>query len=616
MIFDFYLSYFTGDHFSDAVRPASFRTEPFYSDIAGQQAVMALRHGSVTCLHRREYGDHFAEVEGIKLWIFGFVFITKNHAATFGKRPFRITAKQLLKMRQERPQDYMKCLKGSFVLILVDESRQSVSVVTDRLNVLPLYYARSGNRLVISSNTSMMMQEDWINREIDPLAMTMQCLFDYTLGEYYFVKGIRRFENASYYEFDAHAVRRKTYWDVQELYHDRLIPRKAALDMVSEQLKENVNLYGSDSATLLVSLTGGFDGRANLALLERDPGDILCYSYGMPGSKQIRVPETIASRIGIPYRPVYLDDAFLERYQENSLKASCFSNGTAPIGFSNIPYAYSELSLFSDTAITGLFGSEILRPLHNNGIQVNDASFEIFLNSDYRKGVADTTLNALKQGYFRELTLKDMGDELSEYLRKAFFEKYRDFDPVTRFFFFIIQEGVRKYFSQEISIERVYLSTRFPYFDVDLVDLIYQTPWAGMYNGFLGESRFKRRNGQLLYAHIIKKYKPELGKLVLDRGYCPNDLMRPFPFNYMRIAMGVHRAKRYMRRHGGNDTFKTETWALNTIRNIVGTPGSAHAGSLFGDRLAERFFSDRYLDDFLTFRHMVSIQAFLNTIQS
>ena len=82
-------------------------------------------------------------------------------------------------------------------------------------------------------------------------------------------------------------------------------------------------------------------------------------------------------------------------------------------------------------------------------------------------------------------------------------------------FFFILQEGIRKYFMQEIQIERVYVTTRFPYLDDDLVELIYKTTFAGMYNGFLKKSMVKRRKGQLLYAHIINKYKPELERFFL-----------------------------------------------------------------------------------------------------
>ncbi|MCU0289512.1 MAG: hypothetical protein MUF15_24335, partial [Acidobacteria bacterium] len=267
----------------------------------------------------------------------------------------------------------------------------------------------------------------------------------------------------------------------------------------------------------------------------------------------------------------------------------------------------------SDTIITGLFGSEILRPLHNNGIQVNDQSFDIFLSNNFELGYQKAMQRVTALPLFAKDYLHNSRNDLLDFFRKNYFEKYRDYDKISRFFFFIIQEGIRKYFSQEISLERVFVTTRFPYFDTDLIDLIYQTPWAGMYNGFLGESKFKRRKGQLLYAHIIKKYKPELGKITLDRGYSPNDLLLPFPLNFLKIGQGVYQAKKYMKNAGGNDTFKTESWADQTIENILKS-SSSFSESIFGSHLRDVKESNQHLDIFLSYRHMISLQAFLNMV--
>jgi hypothetical protein len=329
----------------------------------------------------------------------------------------------------------------------------------------------------------------------------------------------------------------------------------------------------------------------------------------MPGSKQIIVPQEISDKTGINYEPVILEQEFLDQYYGNTLKASYFSNGTAPVGFCNIPYAYHRLANYSDTILTGLFGSEVLRPLHNNGIQVNDQSFSIFLNDYLPNGIEEAIQNVEAIRYFKDFDIRNSKEALLKYFSDHFFEKYSDYDKIIRFFFFIIQEGIRKYFSQEISLERVYVTTRFPYFDTDMVDLIYRTPWAGMYNGFLGESKFKRRKGQLLYAHIIKKYKPSLGKIILDRGYTPDDLLLPFPINYLKIGTGVWRAKRYLRKADGNDTFKTEIWADSTLKRICSLENRL-SETVFNGNLSKLHDSKKKESSYLTFRHMSSIQSF------
>jgi hypothetical protein len=142
-----------------------------------------------------------------------------------------------------------------------------------------------------------------------------------------------------------------------------------------------------------------------------------------------------------------------------------------------------------------------------------------------------------------------------------------------------------------------------------MVELIYKTPWAGMYNGFLGESKFKRRKGQLLYAHIIKKHLPELGKIVLDRGYKPNDLLLIFPFNFIKIALGVIKAKRYMAKKGGNDTFKTELWAKPTMDHIA---SNLTRQKFMGKKLSINDNPVSNSGTFLTLRHFSSLKLFLN----
>lgn len=608
MIFDFYLKIDLKAQ-SD-LHPRLFSKESLYSDIVGNEIVQYIPKGFVTFLSRGDYRECYKNSENIRLWIFGYVFSSNKYSEKFNKPVSKINAEKLLELVKFYPNEYLDFIKGSFVLVFYHDESQKVEVITDKLNVLPLYFAFHDNYLVISSNTSMMMKEEWINKEPDSLALCMQAFFDYMLGEYYFIKGIRRFENARIYSFLRGEIKCVQYWDVKELYHKKLLGKKESLDLLAEQLKANVDLYSAQSKNLLVSLTGGFDGRTNLAMLNKNHNDFLCYSYGMPGSLQIRVPQSIALKTGIKYKPVFLDQNFLNKYYENSIKASYFSNGTAPIGFCNIPYAYSELSKFSDSVLTGLFGSEILRPLHNNGIQVNDQSFNIFLANEPENAIKDISKKLYTLKYLNISDIDVIIEQLNEYIINEFFEKYKDFEKITRFFFFIIQEGIRKYFSQEISIERVYVTTYYPYFDFDLVNLIYKTPWAGMYNGFLGKSKFKRRKGQLLYAYIIKKYYPELGKIKFDRGYTSNDLLLPFPINYLKISIGVYKTKRYLKMHDNNDTFKTEKWSIETISNILNKRLTENS-DFFTSLLYDDFKSRKYLKNLLTYRHFISLLAFL-----
>ncbi len=483
MIFDFFLEYSFKSSKSKSEDMILFSRESMYDHIVGKENTIPFKNGYCTTLNRRDFNDSFFRSGSKYLWIFGYVYTNKRYESTTGHPVSIVTAQDLFDLISRHPEQWQYFIKGSYVIVILDEQENRVNAYTDFLNVLPLYYAFDGDNLIISSNTALMLRRPWVDRTPDRLALVMQQLFDYLLGEHYFVKGIRRMENARCYSFDADGLKKHVYWDVENLKHDKLLPKDKSLNLLSDQLKENVNLYADYANPVLVSMTGGFDGRANVAMLDRNPESFKCYSYGMNGSKQIRIPQRVAEEIGINYEPIYLDSEFLDQYKYLSRQTSYFSNGTAQVGFANKPYAYSKLNKYSDTIITGLFGSEILRPIHNLQIQVNDQSFAIYLGNNVREGIRKAMDNV--SGFdFLDFSVYDCEEELYRFIMNNYCDKYKDHDYITRFFFFIIQEGIRKYFSQEISLERVFVTTKFPYYDIDLVELIYRTTWAGMYNGF------------------------------------------------------------------------------------------------------------------------------------
>ncbi|MCX6165925.1 MAG: hypothetical protein NTU73_13855, partial [Ignavibacteriae bacterium] len=377
----------------------------------------------------------------------------------------------------------------------------------------------------------MILNSGFASKDYNNLALVQQLIFDYVLGTKTFYKDIYRINNGMIYLFNEKGKKEKRYWSVEELYNEKLYLKTDSLEMLSKQLHQNTNLYCSDTEKVLVALTGGFDGRANLALLDKSPDNFLCYSYGMPGSQQVEVPKMISERLKINYSPVLLDEKYEKEHDLCTAEAIEYSNGFAPILRSNYPYAYKNLNSYSKTIMTGLFGSEVMRPLHNLGIMMNDYSEKLFLSDSPKEVLYEILEDDKRKNYIESKIIDDNVEELVEEIYSEYFIKYKNYDKILRFFFFIIQEGVRKYFSQEIQIERLYVTTRFPFFDDDFVQLMYKTPFAGMYNGFLGKSKFKRRKGQLLYAYIYKKFKPELGKILLDRGYKPDDLLKPFTFN-------------------------------------------------------------------------------------
>lgn len=588
-----------------------FEKLPFYESIKKFQYNINLKNAKCFYLERDKNNINYYNKDYWHTFVFGFVFTNKIYSYDEKENPKIIYAKEVFQLFSKYQQSLVKYIKGSFVILFYNNSTEEIFVISDRHNVLPVYIYNKNGLVIISSSVKAIVHTGLVHTNYDRVSLLQQLIFDYMLDDYTLFKEIKRIKPATIYYISRNGERKQEYFQINNLYHEKLLPRMESLDLLAEQLFENVQLYTSDKKKILVSLTGGFDGRTNVAMLRKEPEEFLCYSYGMPNSRQIQVPELIAKKLKINYQPVYCDSEFEKNYVNLGLKVTEFSNGTAPFTQAVMPYAYSKLNSFSDTILTGLFGSEILRPLHNLGIIINDFSERIFLSNDPKRELNEVINELISLNYFKKSFFeKNDIEEFKEFFLQNYIDKFSSYGKIIRFFLFIIEEGIRKYFSQEIQSERVYVSNRFPYFDQDFIDLIYKTTYAGMYNGFLGKSKYKRRKGQLLYAHIMKKYKPELLNIILDRGYEPGDLIKPFPMNYLFIARGVFKTKKYYKKVG-NDTFNTPVWAQGYISY---TKESFDNSNFFTDKILDYSIlkDDRKL---LKMAHFVSIYNYLKNVR-
>ena len=529
----------------------------YYADIPFYEYSLKNNYAKIFYLERHETNQNHYFDNAEHFLIFGNIFSNKNYELLEGQKPKRLSAHEVYSLYKRFKKELVRHIKGSFVLIIYNEKENNLLCISDQVNVLPIYYAFKEGVFIFSSAIKPILDSGFVDSLINKVAIVEFALFDYTLGNKTYYKDIAMLDYGTILSVNQTSVSTERYFSIADLFQGKLIKKRESLEALCDILHENANLYAFHTKKFLVSLTGGFDGRANLALIDRSLDDFLCYSYGMPGSRQITVPMEISQRLHINYKPIYLDRTFEEQYEDCALKALFYSDGTAPILRANYPYAFRQLREFADAAITGLFGSEILRPIRNLGIQINDNSECLFMSSNFDKDLKHIFEYEKSRYYLRPELFKECYEELRTYVWEHFFVPYENVDKLTRFYFFFIGEGIRKYFMQEIRIERVFITTLFPYFDFDLLSLIYKTPFAGLYNGALKQSPLGRRNAQSLYAYLINKYKPILGEIITDRGYKPKDLLSPV--FHIKMLPGYLRTKQYYKKVK-NDTFDSERW--------------------------------------------------------
>ena len=307
-----------------------FESLPFYNDIKKKEYRIDLKFSKILYLERTETLDNYFTSFGKHIFIFGSVFTNNNYKTLTKTQNRKINSKAVYDLFKNYKLDLVKFIKGSFVIIIYDENENSCYLVSDRLNVLPLYYLYNNEYLIVSSSIKLIKKNNPNDNKLDNLALTEQLAFDYILDDRTLFEDIKRIKPGTIYKFNEKAISIKQYWSVEDLYTDKLLNQKESLDLLAEQLFDNVDLYTSDVDKLLVSLTGGFDGRTNLAMLKPDNFEYITFSYGMKGSRQIKVPQNISKQLNIPYKPIFCNEEFEKLYVDSANKVVEFSNGQAP----------------------------------------------------------------------------------------------------------------------------------------------------------------------------------------------------------------------------------------------------------------------------------------------
>lgn len=556
----------------------------------------------------RAIGDPaYHTADGLHLFIVGEARLRSDAPQSSSGNP--LSANSLLAFWRAEPAAFIRRLKGNFTLVLVNANLRKVKLYNSRFGISPFYYALDGGRFIFSTSLAAVAACLSSVPVLDHAAVAELALFSYPLGDRTYFLQVKMLRPAEVVRADGSGLRRDAWWDVRTLYDVPLLPEPQALEHGSELFRKTVNGMAADAPKLRLSFTSGFDSRAILAALEREPADVLGYSFGIPGSLNVSIPEKLCTRLGQPFSAIYLDGGYERVFDQYARRAVLLSDCLSTVERANYPYAFERLADFSPVVITGLFGSELMRTFQNVGhiVSANLA----------RLNLVDDPLTELKQiinasgtlGYFAPDLFRQAMKEIEADVATALVERFGEMPPDRRFYMFLLTEGLRKYFGAEIHMERPWGINRFPFLDDEFVEFAFRAPFAGVHSRTLWPTVSNRYRSQRFYAYVIRKYRPELLSAPTDHGYSPGDVLSPLAL--ARIGPRFLLWK-WRRERTGYREFKTEEWTATFYRRHLF--GNAVRSDLFSPRLAEDFRSGAWLANRLEFAKAASFKAWLEAL--
>ena len=465
--------------------------------------------------------------------------------------------KDLFRIYSAGVDSFFTKVKGDFYFFVYNKKSRNLDVLCSPFNVYPAWYKVYKGSVYFSNclESLIMLGDGWA---YDTRGLLEFSMFDHCLGNRTIYRDIKLLEGGKILTWKNNTVGQRVIYDISKWYHDKPKSKSASLDELDYCLKRHINEYTQSIANFNCALTGGYDSRLNFSYIaDSDYGRMQTYSYGKPGSLQIKVPYKVAGKLGHSHQGIILGDQFTQKYSKYATDAITMSDGVSPFVRAMYPYAFGILSRFSKHSIIGQ--CDMIRPLAVSqpaGAIYNDFSKSVFFDS--RSAFIKLAEDLVDNNYLRTQDFRRVEiEEIYESIERDHITPYRHLDRKTQFWFFLHKESMLKFWHTECHLTENFVDYFIPFKDLDFIEALTNSDYSGLYKGILEKSNLKRLGAHDLYVDLMTRNKNSLNNIETDRMYKPK-WYKYLPAGYTMMWFAKQRQKRFLKL--GNDTFEGQLW--------------------------------------------------------
>jgi len=469
------------------------------------------------------------------------------------------TPKEVFEIIRKHGDNHYAFLKGSYYLLWLDKRENSVIVYSAPMYVFPVFFSIQSDTLVFSNILELVLKE-MPSITINEQGLVEFSLFDHPIGMKTVYKDVFSLTGGTRVDIKDGSFNEQTVYDIAKWIHKSPKTRKNSLQDINTVLNKVMNNYISNVKKFNISLTGGFDGRLNFSLINpKDYNRLQAFSYGKNGSSQITIPKHISESLYFPYKPVYLDEDFVQKYAELGWDTIMLTGGLTPFIRANYLYGYNSIKNFSRNCILGQ--CDMIRPLYTNpaGSIFNKFSQGIFFQKDFSTFLTDYQ-HICKNGFinndlFSVQTAKDIYNNIIE----RYVTNYCHYTNAEKYFLFLFKESMIKFWHTECHAVDLIVDDFISFSDLDYLELLSSSEYFGLYKGIFAANQFKRRKAHDLYIDLMTLNNNMLNEFQTDRLFKPKWLKFGY-FGLLIAYLGKHRQNNRNKKFG-NDTFGGIDWS-------------------------------------------------------
>lgn len=424
-----------------------------------------------------------------------------------------------------KPENLQK-LRGFFYIIILDIKQSSLQVFNSVFSLLPVLYSTQPGEILVSSRNELIRNTAEHSFDLDKTYILEKALFNYSLFNNTYLKNISLLPSNSFLSISKSDMSIHRHTRISDHFSESIRPWKKSVDEISELfIRRTESMIPSEH--FYHSLTGGLDGRTLLAISLKNSASLTTYSYGSSVTPDVAIPQHIAGKLGFRHEVIGIDENYAAtQFDVSARELVKITEGAANVSRSHYHMMAEYLGKKTGFTFSGNFGSELLRPVKNDGgILGTDEFFRLFSTTSDAE-IRDLLLKSRK---LHHLNLDFFNRELDDLVEKVIqFKSSLDKEfasPNFAFYSVLTEELFRQYFGPELVLINQYYAQRCPFLDFEWIKALLKTELAGCNSAYLENNPLKRFRGQILYPVTIKKSFPQLLDFDLDRRYPPRYLL-------------------------------------------------------------------------------------------
>jgi asparagine synthase (glutamine-hydrolysing) len=224
-------------------------------------------------------------------------------------------ARVLAESWRARGRAVLEALAGRFLVVLIDETRRTALLATDRAGIERLYYTELRGGVVFGSSADVVMAHPAVQAEIDPQAIYDYLYFHVIPAPRSIYRGVRKLDPAQFVELQAGRVITGNWWNLHYERESERLDVGALKEEFRALLAESVRREDA-GGEVGAFLSGGTDSSTiagHLALARGTPARTYSIGFDAAGFDEMEYARLASRHFSTQHREYYVTPADVAR---------------------------------------------------------------------------------------------------------------------------------------------------------------------------------------------------------------------------------------------------------------------------------------------------------------